>query len=94
MSELEHLRCHSSVRRLPRGKVLCRTVELREELKIFLIEKKCNVASKFDDKPWMRKVYYLNDVFIAVNELTSSMQGRNHNIIDIVLSEKLLGFKD
>ena len=49
-------------------------------------------AARFDEKPWMLKVCYLNDVFNKVNELKTSMQGRDQNII--VLSEKILAFKE
>ena len=40
----------------------------------------------------MLKVCYLNDVFASVNELNTSMQGRDQNII--TLSEKLSAFKE
>ena len=38
------------------------------------------------------EVCYLNDVFAPTNDLNTSMQGRNQNII--ALSEKLSAFKE
>jgi len=91
-SEFQHLLFYSSVRWLSRGKVLRRVVELRTELQIFLNEKNHRHAIRFHEKPWMLKVCYLNDVFASVNELNTSMQGRDQNII--TLSEKLSAFKE
>lgn len=89
-SEFQHLLFYSSVRWLSHGKVLRRVVDLQTELQIFFIEKHRH-AIRFDDKPWMLKVYYLNDVFATVNELKMSMQGRDHNIL--TLNENLFAFK-
>ena len=91
-SEFQHLLFYSSVRWLSRGKVLRRVVELRTELQIFLNEKNHRHAIRFHEKPWMLKVCYLNDVFASVNELNTSMQGRDQNII--TLSEKLSAIKE
>ncbi len=91
-SEYKHLLYHSNVRWLSRGKLLRRTVDLRTELEMFLNEKNHRLAARFQDKSWMLQVCYLNDVFSAVNELNTSMQGRDRNII--VLSEKLSAFKE
>jgi hypothetical protein len=90
-SKFQHLLFYSNVRWLSRGKVLRRVVDLRTELQIFLNEKKHPLAIRFHEKPWMLKVCYLNDIFTAVNELNTSMQGKDQNII--VLSEKLSAFK-
>jgi len=40
----------------------------------------------------MLRVCYLTDIFTALNDLNTSMQGRNRNII--TLSEKLSAFKE
>jgi len=56
------------------------------------MKKKHRHAIRFQDKEWMLKVCYLNDIFTAVNDLNTSMQGRNQNII--TLSEKLSPFKE
>ena len=61
-------------------------------MKVFLNEKNHRHAIRFQDKEWMLKVCYLNDIFTISNELNTSMQGRNQNII--TLSEKLFAFKE
>ena len=91
-SEFKHLLFYSSVRWLSRGKVLRRVVDLRSELQTFLNYKNHRHAIRFDEKPWMLKVCYLNDIFAALNELNTSMQGRNQCII--TLSEKLSVFQE
>ncbi|XP_076056356.1 protein FAM200A-like [Oratosquilla oratoria] len=89
-SEFKHL-FYSNVRWLSRGKVLRRLVDLRTEVHIFLNEKKHQLAIRFHEKPWMLKVCYL-DLLTSFNELNTSMQGRDQNII--VLSEKISAFKE
>ena len=64
---------------------------LQTELQIFFNEKIIVMSFGFHSKAWMLKVYYRNMVFLAVNDLNSSMQCRNQNIT--TLSEKLFTFK-
>ena len=90
-AQYKHLLFYSNVRWLSRGKVLRRVIDLRMEIKIFLEEKKHQLAARFNEKHWMLKLCYLNDIFAAVNELNISMQGRSETILDI--SEKMLSFK-
>jgi hypothetical protein len=90
-AEHVHLLYHSSVRWLSRGKVLARIVELRTEVEMFLVEKKHNLAAKFNDPRWLLQAAYLADVFGELNILNISMQGRNTTVVD--LTEKLLAFK-
>uniref|UniRef100_A0A8C4QEF0 DUF4371 domain-containing protein n=1 Tax=Eptatretus burgeri TaxID=7764 RepID=A0A8C4QEF0_EPTBU len=91
-SEFQHLLFYSSVRWLSRSKVLLRVLELGTELQIFLNEKNHRHVIRFHEKPWMLKVCDLNDVFASVNELNTSMQGRDQNII--MLSDKLSQHRD
>ena len=63
----------------------------RAELQIFLNDKNHWHPIWFQDKKWMLKVYYLS-IFAAVNDLNTSIQGRNQNII--TLSEQLSAFKE
>nr|XP_039248831.1 protein FAM200B-like [Styela clava] len=91
-SQFHHLLFYSNVRWLSRGKLLRRLVDLRTEVQFFLNDKKHRHAIRFEDKEWMLKVCYLNDIFALLNDLNLSMQGRNQNIRTI--SERLSAFKE
>ena len=91
-SQFQHLLFYSNVRWLSRGKLLRRLIDLRTQVKVILNEKNYRHAIRFQDKEWMLKVCYLNDIFTTLNELNTSMQSRNQNII--TLSEKLSAFKE
>ena len=73
-SEFQHL-FYFNVRWLSRGKLLRRAVDLRTELHIFLKEKNHRHAIRFQDEEWMPKVCYLNNIFIAVNEVLNVPKG-------------------
>ena len=90
-SQFRHLIFYSNVRWLSRGKLLRCVIDLRTKVQVFLNEKNHRHAIRFQDKKWMPKVCYLN-IFTALNDLNTSMQGRNQNII--TLSEKLSTFKE
>ena len=90
-SQFKHLLFYSNVRWLSRGRLLRRLIDLQTEVQVFLNEKNHRHAIRFQDKKWMLKVCYLNDIFITLNELNTLMQGRNQRII--TLSKKLSAFK-
>ena len=90
-SQFQHL-FYYNVKWLSRGKLLHRLIDLRTEVQVFLNEKNHRHAIRFQDKEWMLKVCYLNDIFTTLNELNTSMQGRNQNII--TLTEKPSAFKE
>lgn len=90
-AEHRHLLFHSNIRWLSRGKLLRRLLDLRDELEIFLIEKKCGLVNKLANKMWLLQVGYLNDIFVALNNLNISMQGRNQTIAGV--AENLSSFK-
>ena len=91
-SQFQHLIFYSNVRWLFRRKLLRRVIDLRIEVQAFLNEKNRQHAIRFQDKKWMLKVCYQNDIFTALNDLSTSMQGRNQNII--TLSDKLSAFTE
>ena len=91
-SQFQHLLFYSNVEWLSPGKLLRRLIDLRTEVQVFLNEKNHRHAIRFQDKEWMLKVCYLNDIFTTLNELNTSKQGRNQN--SITLFEKLSAFKE
>lgn len=54
-----HLLYHTKVRWLSQGKILSRVYELRNEIHIFLTEKKSHLATIFEDDIWVMKLAYL-----------------------------------
>ena len=71
---------HSSVRSLSRGKVLSRIYELRNELAVFLHDRKPVWAKLFRDEEWLALLVYVTNIIVIINGLNSSMQGRNASL--------------
>ncbi|XP_066241779.1 protein FAM200B [Saccopteryx leptura] len=86
-----HLLYHTKVRWLSQGKILSRVYDLRNEIHIFLSEKKSHLASIFEDDIWVMKLAYLADIFGILNELTLKLQGKNSDIFQHV--ERIQGFQ-
>uniref|UniRef100_K7FR34 DUF4371 domain-containing protein n=1 Tax=Pelodiscus sinensis TaxID=13735 RepID=K7FR34_PELSI len=86
-SDHENLLYHTEVCWLSRGKVLKRGVKLKDELRIFLLQKdKCSkFADLFCDDKWLSA-----DIFAIINTLNLSLQGKG----DILtMSEKVTAFQ-
>ena len=76
---------------MSQGKVLSRVYELRNEIHIFLTEKKSHLATIFEDDIWVMKLAYLTDIFGILNELSLKLQGKNNDVFQQM--EQIQGFR-
>lgn len=65
--------------------------ELREQLQKFLYDRQSPLAEHFSDESWLSKLAYLSDIFMSLNELNLTMQGRKADTFR--LADKIAGFK-
>uniref|UniRef100_A0A8C6S835 HAT C-terminal dimerisation domain-containing protein n=1 Tax=Neogobius melanostomus TaxID=47308 RepID=A0A8C6S835_9GOBI len=90
-SQHESLLFHTEVRWLSRGNVLSRLFELRDEVRLFLMEHGSQVAKHLTDPDWLTRLAYLSCIFDRLNGLNLSLQGENTNIMS--MSDKIRAFK-
>ncbi|XP_025207725.1 zinc finger BED domain-containing protein 5-like, partial [Melanaphis sacchari] len=64
---------HTEIRWLSRGKILQRFFELRDEIRVFLLETR--FVGLLTDFSWLSRIAYLADVFEYLNTLNLSLQG-------------------
>ncbi|XP_025415530.1 SCAN domain-containing protein 3-like [Sipha flava] len=92
-SDHEKLLLHTEVRWLSRGKILSHLFELRDEARIFLLERNNTLSEHFLDEQWLAILGYLADIFEKLNCLNLSLQGRNlkisEELIDLSSDENL-----
>jgi hypothetical protein len=77
---------------LSRGKILSRLFELRDEARIFLLERNNKLSEHFLDEQWLAILGYLADIFENLNCITLSLQGKI--LIFYFFSDKINAFKN
>ena len=77
--EHQYLLIHTKVRWLSRGKVLSRVAELITEVAVFLRKHgSVELATLFDDNRFQLKIFYLEDIFSLLNEVSYFLQGKRN----------------
>lgn len=90
-SEHQSLLFHTEVRWLSRANVLHRLYELRDEVRLFLMEHASQLADHLTDPDWLTRLAYLSCIFDRLNGLNMSLQGENTSIMS--LNDKICAFK-
>lgn len=72
---------HTEIRWLSRGKILERFFELRDEVRVFVLETKC--SNSLTDFDWLCMAAYLADIFEHLNVLNLKLQGHYVDIFRV-----------
>ena len=84
LADHDTLILHSEVWFLLRGKVLKRFISLKKIVREFLIQRKSESAAHFEDLEWLGGVHYLSSIFIELNKLNTSLQGKGGDIFAFI----------
>lgn len=68
------------LRWLSKGKFLSRFWELKDEVRLFLTEKKFHLSDRMYSFSWLVNLAYLSDIFYQLNVLNLSLQGAEVNV--------------
>ncbi|KAI4812980.1 hypothetical protein KUCAC02_024336 [Chaenocephalus aceratus] len=90
-SEHQGLLFPTEVRWLSQGNVLSRLYELRDEVRLFLMEHGSQLADHLTDPDWLTRLAYLSCIFDRLNGLNLSLQGENTSIMS--LNDNICAFK-
>lgn len=95
-AKYEDLKMYTEVRWLSRGDSLKRLFDIREEVKMFLLEegseKDIELSDKLTDNFFLMSFAYLTDITGYLNDLNKKLQGKNRNIFYLI--SNVDGFKD
>lgn len=73
------------------GCPMAKCLKFKNELAVFLEEKKSHLAERFSSNTWFVCAAYLAHIFNHLNYLNLSLQGRGHNRLQ--LTDKIAEFK-
>ncbi|GFW71409.1 zinc finger BED domain-containing protein 5 [Trichonephila clavipes] len=93
-STYERLLLHTKGRWLSRRKILRRIFDLRNEVYMFLSEKKHRLTSYYINKVWLGKQSYLVDIFEKHSDLNLSLRAQGENSTIITSASKIQSFKN
>ena len=71
--------------------MLERVGNLRNKVGAFLKEQKLELSEQFSDNEWIAKLLFLADFLSHLNQLNTSMQGKDEIFLDV--SEDIITFK-
>ena len=77
-SNYTSLLLHAEIRWLSRGYSIQRLLHLKDKLVMFLTEQKYAFAEFFCNDAWVLKLCYLSDIFAKLNDLNTSLLGKNY----------------
>ena len=80
---------HSNICWLSQGKLLEILASLCNEIDVFLEEQNHKLANRFSDK-WIVHLLFLSDCFSHLDQLNTTMNGRNKIFLDV--SEDIVSF--
>ena len=65
---------------------------LRHKVDAFLKKQKYELSERFSDKEWIAVLLFSADLFSHLNQLNTSMQGKDKIFLDV--SEDIIAFKN
>ena len=83
-SEYDDVILHADIRWLSRGKTLERFCCLLDEIRDFMKSCPGQYYQELDDKSWLIDLAFLADITSKLNELNLKLQGKGHNISDMI----------